>query len=380
MIDSAQRRARLATRHLLAAGAGTAEEVTAALVALHGTDPATVHVSAAVRLAAPGIGDVERALYEDGTLVRMTGMRRTMFVVETALAPVVHSSSTAAIAVRDRAHQLKVFEPYGWDDAWLTALEDEVVATLDRLGQATAAELAAEVPRLREKIVVSPGKPYEAKVSVSSRVLYGLSMQGRIVRGRPIGSWISSQYKWAPAPAMPDIPVAEAQRELAGRWLAAFGPGTETDLKWWTGWPLRDVRKALAALGAEQVELAEGTGYVLPGDAEPVPEPEPWAALLPALDPTPMGWKERGFYLPDDHREALFDYSGNIGPTVWWNGRIVGAWALTPAADIAWRLLTDVGAEATAAIEAQAARLTTSLAGTRFTPSMRTPLERELST
>src|SRR2546423_15517781 len=47
-IDARERRNRLAHRHRLApqAKAGTVEEVAAALVALHATDPATVHPAA----------------------------------------------------------------------------------------------------------------------------------------------------------------------------------------------------------------------------------------------------------------------------------------------------------------------------------------------
>ena len=48
-------------------------------------------------------------------------------------------------------------------------------------------------------------------------------------------------------------------------------------------------------------------------------------ALLPVLDPTVMGWKERGFYL-GPHGPALFDRNGNAGTTAWVDGRIVGCW------------------------------------------------------
>ena len=56
---------------------------------------------------------------------------------------------------------------------------------------------------------------------------------------------------------------------------------------------------------------------------------EPWAALLPVLDPTVMGWKERDFYL-GPHGPLLFDTNGNAGTTAWWDGRIVGCWAQDP--------------------------------------------------
>ncbi|MEV0147847.1 MULTISPECIES: winged helix DNA-binding domain-containing protein [unclassified Nonomuraea] len=388
-ISVRQRRARLGVRHRLAAKAASVEAAAESVVALHGTDPATVFLSAGARLTAPGPEPVERALYEDRTLVRMTGMRRTVFVVPAELAPVVHHSSTAAIARNERRRLLKVLaEGGGWDEAWVKDVEASVLRLLGdggEAGEATAAELGALEPRLREQFRVAVGKPYEATHSVASRLLPIMAMEGLLVRrGRPAGSWVSGQHRWGVAPPMPDLAVAEARAELVRRWLAAFGPGTEADVKWWTGWTLGEVRAALAAVGAAPVELDEGTGYVLPEDAEPeeareASGPPPWAALLPALDPTPMGWQGRDWYLPAEHRPALFDRSGNVGPTVWWNGEVVGGWAQRGDGEIVWRLLTDVGADARTAIEAEAAGLASWLGGVRVTPRFRTPLERELS-
>jgi hypothetical protein len=116
----------------------------------------------------------------------------------------------------------------------------------------------------------------------------------------------------------------------------------------------------------------------LPG-LEDEPDPPPWVALLPALDPTAMGWRERGWYV-GEHSAALFDRSGNIGPTVWCEGRVVGGWAQRPGGQIAVRLLEDIGAEAAAAVAAEAQRLGEWIGpGVRVTPRFRTPLERELA-
>jgi hypothetical protein len=100
--------------------------------------------------------------------------------------------------------------------------------------------------------------------------------------------------------------------------------------------------------------------------------------LLPALDPTVMGWSERAWYL-GDHRAALFDRSGNAGPTVWCDGRVVGGWAQRRDGEIVFRLLEDVGADAAESVENGAARLQVWLGSARFTPRFRTPLERELA-
>lgn len=382
-ITAAERRNRLAGRHLLAPAArtDTPERVVDALVGLHASDPATVFLAAAARLAAPTPAAVERALYDDLTLVRLLAMRRTMFVVGRELAPVVDSAAARAVAARERKGLLGYLaDGGGWDAAWLARTEEAVHAVLAAGPPLSGAQLGAAVPALRERITVAVGKPYEATQAVASRVLRVLAAENRIRRHRPLGSWTSSQFRWAPGEPLPELPADQARAELTRRWLAAYGPGTEADLRWWSGWNLGEVRRALAAVGALTVQLDQGTGHLLPGDAEPVPEPEPYAALLPALDPTAMGWQQRDWYLPPQHVAELFDRTGNIGPTVWWNGRIVGGWAQRPGGELVWRLLDDVGREGLAAIGAEAARLTAFIGDARVTPRFRTPLERGLAT
>ncbi|WP_324783841.1 winged helix DNA-binding domain-containing protein [Streptomyces sp. H51] len=386
-IGAPERRARLATRQRLAgaARAGTPEEVADALVALHGSDPATVYLAVGARLADPSrtVPETERALYGDRTLVRMHGMRHTVFVFPTHLTAAVHASTSLAVAARERATLLKNMAKAGAPDAaWLKEVEESVLAALARRGQATAAELAADEPRLKERFVYAPGKSYEGVHTVSTQLLRVLGVEGKVVRGRPLGSWTSSQFRWAVAPGHPELDAAGAQAAVLERRLRACGPATEADLVWWTGWRVTDVRRALAAIGARPVSLDEGTGYVVDGDVDPVEGPaEPWAALLPALDPTAMGWQQRDWYLAPELRPLLFDRSGNVGPTVWWNGRVVGGWAQRDDGEIVWRLspTADVGREAEAAIEAEAERLRGWVGTTRVTPRFRTPLERELA-
>ncbi|WP_433273993.1 winged helix DNA-binding domain-containing protein [Actinosynnema sp. CS-041913] len=379
LITDDQRRARLGARHLLTAPAATVEEVADALVGLHASDPATVFLSARARLAEPSVRAVETALYDDRSLVRLLCMRRTMFVVTAKSAAMVTAAAGKAIAARERAGLLKFLaDGVGWDAARLAEVERATLAALAERGEATAVELGKDVPALLEQVVVAPGKPYETRQNVAGRVLRVLAAEGWMRRSRPRGSWLSSQFRWAPATPWPESDVAESQAELVRRWLASYGPGTEADVKWWTGWTLGAVRKALAAAGAVQVALESGVGYVLPDDLDDVEPPPPWVALLPALDPTPMGWQARDWYLPPELKPRLFDYSGNIGPTVWVDGAVVGGWAQRADGSIVWRPLVDVGSEATAAVESEAERLASWMSGTRVVSRFPAPLEKEL--
>ncbi|MFC4944369.1 winged helix DNA-binding domain-containing protein [Pseudonocardia sp. GCM10023141] len=378
-----QRRARLGRRHGLAAGFAGPIEAAAAMVALHATDPGTVFLSALVRAPGTDIAAIEAALYTDRALVRMLSMRRTVWVTPRDTAPVLQAACTRDVAAVQRKRlllHLDVGTDLADPPSWLAAVEQATVAAITERGEATAAELVSDVPDLRTRITV-PGQP--ASQNATSRVLLLLSADGHMVRGRPLGSWLSTQYRWSPTTVwwdggMPQLDADVARAELARRWLATFGPAPASDLQWWAGWTVARTKAALAAAGAVAVTLDGGPGVALAEDLDDEPEPEPWVALLPGLDPTPMGWQARDWFL-GPHKEPLFDRSGNIGPTLWSDGRIVGGWAHRADGTIALRLLEDVGAEVRAAIEAAAERLAARIGPGRVTPRFRTPLEKELS-
>ena len=355
-------------------------------MALHATDPATVHLSVLARCPELTVEDVARELYEQRALVRMMAMRRTLFVVPAELVAVVHAAASLDVAAAQRRRLLSQLatlptDPPLPDDlaGWLADVEAGVVAAVERLGVASGAELAKAEPRLRTALLPTTDKAYDVRRTIASQVLTLLGAEGRLVRGRPLGAWTSRQHTWEPASAwwpegLPPLDPAQARVRLVEAYLRRFGPATETDVVWWTGWAKGPTRAALAAL-----DLADHAGgLVLADDAAPAEEVAPAATLLPALDPTPMGWKQREWFLPEDPR-PLYDTMGNVGPTVWWGGEVVGGWAVRKDGTVATELLADRGDEARRAVVAAAEVLTARLDGTAVVPSFRTPLERRLS-
>jgi hypothetical protein len=317
----------------------------------------------------------------------MLGMRRTLFVQSPDMAAIMDVACARDLVPPERRRLVSMIEDQnlaGDGEAWLSRLEAATLAALGSLGEATARELTAVVPELGSKLTFGEGKTWSGKVGMSTRVLFLLATTGRIVRGRPRGSWKSSLYRWALLDrwldgGLPEFDVAQAESELLRRWLGAYGPGTLTDLRWWTGWTLTKTRRALARLDAVEVALDEGgAGLALADDLEPTPSEGQSIAILPGLDPSVMGWKERDWFL-GGHQPQLFDRNGNAGPTVWVDGRIVGAWAQTASGHVAVRLLEDVGAEASSAIDAEAGRLESWLGDSLFKPRFRAPLEKELA-
>jgi Winged helix DNA-binding domain len=384
VITVAERRARLGRRHALARRIDGPTAAAQSIVALHSTDPASVYLSAWARSGCSP-DDLAAALYDDRTLVRMLGMRRTVYVVPTPLVPVVQHGSADAVAEVEHRKAIAYLTDASVSNPrrWLAEVKAFTLAALERRGEAATAELTKDVPTLGQKIVLAAGTKHETEVGMSSRVMFLLAAEGLIVRGRPRGTWLSTQHTWAPAAtwlpggAPPRLDPAAARVELARHWLRRYAPGTVADLKWWTGWTLTQARAAVAALDTVEVDLDGGPGIVLADDVDPVDAPDPWVALLPTLDPTVMGWTGREWYL-GSYGPELFDRAGNPGPTIWADGHIVGGWAQRADGEIVTHLFEDIGIDATAAVDAATAELMTWLGPTRVTPRFRTPLERKL--
>jgi hypothetical protein len=383
-----ERRSRLVRRHRLAVDMRAASplEVAESLVALHSTDPATVFLSTRARALAFRPESLEDALYEERTLVRMLGMRRTLWVVPRRLAPVVQAACTRTIAARERKRLeglVAQADVAGEPDAWLEEVAAVAVRAVGARGEAFTSDVSRDEPLLASKLRLGVGTRWETEVSVASRILPLLAAEGTLCRGHPRTSWTNGQYRWVPAAAWLEGPLDEveratAQAELLRRWLESFGPATETDIRWWAGWTAREARAALARVRHAVVDLDGARGYVLADDLEATVRPAPSAVLLPTLDPTTMGWKERDWYL-GEHASVLFDRNGNAGPTVWWDGRVVGGWTQRKDGEIVFRLLEDVGRDAEDAVAAEAELLAAWLGGVRLAPGFLPPFQRSLA-
>ena len=355
--------------------AATPEAVATSLVALHATDPASVHLAVAARTAGAGapVADVDRALHGDRTIVRVMGMRRTLWAVPAELVPVVAAACGRAIAAAERRKLVSAIEEQGIapdGHLFVADLEEQTLAALAARGEALTTELTKDVPALKRTVRYGGASKWATDVGLSTRIVVLLTCEGRIVRARPRGTWTSTRHRYALAPpAGEPMETADAQAELARRWLVAFGPVSSDvlgDLKWWAGWTVAATKRALAA-----------AGDVLP--LEPA-DPGPWAVLVPSLDPTTMGWRDRSWYL-GELGPQLFDGNGNAGPTIWSSGRIVGGWSQRPTGEVVTRLLVDIGRDGRAAVDAETARLQDWLdsSGAVVKPRFPTPLQKELA-
>ena len=385
-----QRRARLAARHALAAAAGvpTPPEVTRKLVALHSTDSASVYLSAWARMPALRVADFEHALYEERSMVRMLGMRRTVFVVPVELAPVVHAACTEVIAVRERRKLVQYLEEGGIardGDRWLTAVQEETVGRAGRPrgghgrrtrrrrgGPARAAAFRRWEEVGRQRRGFDPGA-----VPAGGR---------RPHRARPAAGIVAEH----PVPLGADArlaarrPARASRRGCPGRTRPAVARGLRSG----------HARRHRVVDGMDGDRGQEGTGrgsdsrggprlgdrtHARDDDRGRSPRRHGLGRVAARVGPDGHGLDGPGLVPGRASVAHCSTGPATPGRRVWCDGRVVGGWAQRRDGEIAIRLLEDVGADASSAVDDAADRLRVWLGAVRVTPRFRTPLERELS-
>lgn len=363
-------------------------DVAHAVGPLHSTDPSSAYLQVAARSDC-SVDDITRALYDDRLLLRHTTLRRTVHLLTPEVARAAHGAYNHRLVPKLRGQLvdwLGASEDVDGDpSAWLADVEERVVDAVGRLDRPTGNALADEVAELRVTVDPAPGTSYGRPIRITSKVIEVLIADGRIARDRPrSGDLTSGAWTYGPitdwlADGLGSTDPAEALQALLLRKLGSAPGASTADLAWWTGLPKGMVERALAALDAEPVDRDDtATGWLIPGDDLDADDPADDAvSLLPGLDATPMGFKERTWFL-GAHEAALFDRNGNIGPTIWWRGRVVGGWTHRSDGVVATGVLDRVPQRAAAAISEEAERLQDWLGDVRVRWRYPTPLQRSL--
>ena len=271
-LSDQERRARLARRHAIDPAARVLDAVDAvrAMTVLHATEPATVYLSLHARVDGLTRADVDRALYEERTLVKQLAMRRTLFVFPRDLLPAAWGSASARTAGAEGRRLVRDAVRAGLDAdgaAWLAGARARVLAHLsDRPDGVPAVEVGPLLPELAGRVEVTRGPGWN-----HTRVLTHLGATGDAVRGVNTSHWRVFRPRWVRmGDWLGEVPAALARRRGTPSWSRAgshtFGPGTTDDLVWWLGSTRSDAVAALEALGAVAVTLEDGRpGWVLPG-------------------------------------------------------------------------------------------------------------------
>ena len=370
-------------QHLLPGSrADNVVQVVRDIAALHATVATGPYLSLWARMPHFRQQDLDGALYDRRELVRLLCMRNTLHIVPSDEVSFFVQAYAKRRARAEARRSEKLLVQAGLCDApsaasKLTELREQVLEALAGREPATVQEISQAVPELQAKIRHDVGKPYEGEFSVGSRLVPSLCTLGLLVRVRPRGSWRSNLYDyaalsdWLPEVDLASVAPLEARAWLVRRYISAFGPVRADDVQWWTGLNKGETAGALRLCEGDLVEVGlaghEGTHLMLARDAralrEYVPPETCPVFFLPGLDPYIMGYQDRRRFLAEEHNPRVFDRAGNAMPTVWVNGRVVGAWGQRKDGSVVHALFEAVPDEAPALLAAEAQRLEAFLDG-----------------
>jgi hypothetical protein len=268
---------------------------------------------------------VQRALWEDRTLVKTWAMRGTLHLLPADELPMWY----AALGTSRR-----YLKPALWQKYFGITIEE-----LDRLTEAIGAALDGRV-MTREELVqevarITGSAEFGAKLAQSSwgTMLKPAAFTGRLCFGPSLGQRVrfTRPDTWL-ATAAPSVDPQTATAEVARRFLTTYGPATYHDFaRWWAGGGISTARQWIASLGEEvtPVELDGTRAWMLTVHARELRElpPNRSVRLLPGFDQYVVGASyhaER--LLPGDLRSRVYRPQGWISPVLVVNGRMDGTW------------------------------------------------------
>ena len=311
-------------------------------IGLHSTDYWTPYLSVWSRIGDYDAEAVFNSLNGGERLVRLNSFRGTVHVIHHDNLPMVIRATGPRLERWVRKHP------------FLKKLSDTEIDGM--LGEVL--DVLKEKPlRMRELKAACP------RIAEGMRwLIFLLASRGFVVRATaPHARSTQTAYarldKWSPNVRVSEIPENEAIGMLLQRYIEAFGPVSVDDFAWWLPWTKTKTRKAIEALdGVVPCEIQGNSYYLFEKELEAISSlefpAEPIIVFFPYEDHFPKAFKERFWYIDEECQERLYprsaafhwpegsqakrampdtggsgvNQSGEIRPSIWLNGEIVGRW------------------------------------------------------
>ena len=292
---------------------------------LHATDPATPYLSLFARTRNFAKEQLDEELYIKRNLGKIRCMRKTIYILPKEMILMAYSATKKMVELASE----KYSQYLGITRKQYEETSKSILKILEGTGM-TAKEI---------KNVLRTGLNISAIVNL-------MCDQGLLIRGNPRHGWKSNIHIYYPFwNYFPDINLNAVNEEkakelLIRQYIASFGPVSENDVAWWTGFLKREVMGILEGLQNQitQVEISnlKGSYLMLSSDLKSLQSlklERHVLNLLPNLDPYLMGYKERERYLNPKYYNYVFDRSGNATSTILLNGEVIGVWDIAEKAE-----------------------------------------------
>lgn len=294
-------------------------QVVRSIGGLHATSATTPYLSLFSRVRNFKKKTLDEELYQKKNLGKIRCIRKTIFVLTKDVIPIAFAATNKMVEPVSK----KYSKYLGVSKDEYEETSQAIINLLHKRGMT-----ALEIKRtLGKKHSISP-------------IVNLMCDQGLLIRGQPRKGWKSSTHtyflfnEYFPDMDLNLIRESDAQALIVEQYLTSFGPVTEEDITWWTGFPKRQIQQILKKMYNTVFQLRiKGINrkyLILRSEDEPIKNEgslrDPLINLLPSLDPYIMGYKDRERYLEPQIYYYVFDRSGNSTSTILLNGRVIGIW------------------------------------------------------
>ncbi|MFQ5907921.1 MAG: winged helix DNA-binding domain-containing protein [Thermoplasmata archaeon] len=264
--------------------------------------------------------DVDRALWEERTLVKVWVMRGTVHFLPTDDLGVYLAGLRREGLFREQQWMRR----YGLqkeDFRQMPRAAEEALAS----GPLTRRELGeAVVERLGERARKWVEHGYGGVIrlaTIEGKVCFGPN-QGNEITFVLLEDWVGPRVM---------SPPERAETELLRRYLHAYGPAAPQDFAAWSGMRMGLVRKVWEEVGDDlQPVVVDGKeAYLLAEELEELQtqrDARTSVRLLPYFDVYLLGHKDKGHLVDPAHYKRVYRKAGWISQVVLVNGRVAGVW------------------------------------------------------
>ncbi len=264
--------------------------------------------------------DVDRALWEDRTLVKLWVMRGTVHLIS------ADDLSIYLVGLRKEGlfRERQWMRRYGLQEDDFRAMPRAAEEALSS-GPLTRRELGeAVVERLGERARKWVEHGYGGVIRLATlegKVCFGPN-QGQEITFVLLGDWLGPLSMG---------PVEQAETELVRRYLHAYGPATPQDFAAWSGMRMKIVREIWERAKDDlQTVIVDGKeAHLLATELDQIPaggDTGTSVRLLPYFDVYLLGHKDKGHLVDPAYYKRVYRKAGWISQAILVNGRVIGVW------------------------------------------------------
>jgi len=295
-------------------------ETVRAIGGLHATIPATPYLSLFARVDDFSREQLDKELYVTRSLGKIRYVRTTVHLLPKDFVP---TALTATRALTEPASQ-------GYAQ-FLGITREQYSETSRTIMKILKGKNGMTTKQIKQQL--------QTTLNISP-IVNLMCDQGLLIRGTPEKGWKSNMHtyyllnEYFPGLKLNTMGEKDAKKAVIRQYLASFGPATENDVSWWSGFTKGQVRPIIEELTNEityvTVSGIEKRFIMLSRDEKALLSGKDSGKhvvnMLPTLDPYIMGYKDRERFLDLARFDYVYDRGGNAVATILLDGKIIGVW------------------------------------------------------